>query len=40
MNGEDADMDLFNDYLLVNERLDATGHFFVFDPTEGKLFGT
>ena len=40
MSGDDPDMELFNDYLLVNERLDAAGCFFVFDPTEGKLFGT
>ena len=39
MNGDDPDMDLFNDYLLVNERLDSTGNFFIFDPSEGKLFG-
>ena len=39
MNGDDPDMDLFNDYLLVNERLEATGNFFIFDPIEGKLLG-
>jgi hypothetical protein len=37
MDGRDSDMVLFNDYLLINERLEATGHFVIFDAQEGKL---
>ncbi|MCY2995927.1 MAG: hypothetical protein NTY19_49965, partial [Planctomycetota bacterium] len=40
MSGDDPEMELFNDYLLVSERLDATGQFLLFDQVEGKLFGT
>ena len=37
MGGDDVEMTLFNDYLLINERLQKTGHFVIFDPQEGKL---
>lgn len=40
MYGDDLEMELFNDYLLINERLNDTGKFFIFDQIEGKLFGT
>ncbi len=40
MNGRDEDMQLYNDYLLINERLDATGKFIIFDQFTGQLFGT
>jgi hypothetical protein len=39
MASDDPDMELFNDYLLVNERLDETGNFLIFDQAEGNLFG-
>lgn len=38
MSGDDPDMELFNDFLLINERLQATGNFVIFDPQECKLF--
>jgi hypothetical protein len=34
---EDPDMELFNDYLLVAERLQKTGNFVIFDRNQGKL---
>jgi hypothetical protein len=34
---EDPDMDLFNDYLLVAERLNKTGQFVIFDCNQSKL---
>lgn len=37
MSGDDPGMELFNDYLLINERLQATGKFVLFDLQEGKL---
>lgn len=37
MTGDDPDMELFNDYLLINERLQATGKFVIFDTYECKL---
>lgn len=37
MAGDDPDMELFNDYLLINERLQATGKFVIFDTQECKL---
>ena len=37
MAGEDPEMELFNDYLLINERLQETGKFFIFDTQECKL---
>ena len=35
--GTDPDMDLFNDYLLLAERLQKTGLFVNFDCNQGKL---
>ena len=40
MEGEDDNMELFNDYILINEKLDNTGNFFIFDQNEGRMFGT
>ena len=37
MNGEDPEMELFNDYLLINERLQKAGNFVIFDTQECKL---
>lgn len=37
MSGDDPDMDLLNDYALINERLHATGKFVIFDTEECKL---
>ena len=37
MAGDDPDMELFNDYLVINERLQATGKFVIFDTQERKL---
>ncbi|MEZ6142192.1 MAG: hypothetical protein R3B84_16650 [Zavarzinella sp.] len=37
MSGEDADMELFNDYLIINERLQELGRFVIFDSQECKL---
>ena len=37
MSGDDPDMDLFNDYLIINERLQEAGSFVIFDPNQGKL---
>jgi hypothetical protein len=37
MAGDDPDMELFNDYLLINERLQDTGKFVIFDTQECKL---
>lgn len=37
MAGDDPDMELFNDYLLINERLQASGKFVIFDTQECKL---
>ena len=37
MSGDDPDLDLFNDYLIINERLQETGLFVIFDPNKGKL---
>ena len=37
MSGEDTDMELFNDYLIINERLQKLGRFVIFDPQECKL---
>lgn len=37
MYGDDADMELFNDYLIINEQLQATGKFVIFDSAECKL---
>ena len=37
MAGDDPDMELFNDYLLINERLQATDKFIIFDTQECKL---
>ncbi len=37
MTGDDPTMDLFNDYLLINERLQATNDFVIFDSQECKL---
>jgi hypothetical protein len=37
MAGDDPEMELFNDYLLINERLEETGRFVLFDPQEGGL---
>jgi hypothetical protein len=31
------EMDLFNDYLMINERLQKTGKVIIFDPQDGKL---
>ncbi len=39
MNAEDADMRLYNAYLLRSEALDATGKCVIFDQFFGKLFG-
>jgi hypothetical protein len=39
MFGNDPDMGLFNYYLFINEDLEETGKFVVFDPIEGKLWG-
>lgn len=35
--GEDPDMDLFNDYLIIAEKLHGTGKFVVYDLVAGKL---
>jgi hypothetical protein len=37
MEGNDPDMELFNEYLLINERLQKTGKFVIFDTQECKL---
>jgi hypothetical protein len=37
MNGDDPDMELFNDYLIINERLQETGQVIIFDTEECKL---
>lgn len=39
MSGDDPDMEMFNDYLLVNKRLQKTGKVIIFDPGSGKEFG-
>ncbi|WP_425616729.1 hypothetical protein NA78x_000383 [Anatilimnocola sp. NA78] len=40
MTSEDPEMDLFNDYLMINEQLQSTGLFTIFDTQECKfLFG-
>ena len=38
ISGDDPDMKLFNDYLLVVEKLEATGSFYIFDQSEEELF--
>ncbi|MCL2309255.1 MAG: hypothetical protein FWC42_03120 [Proteobacteria bacterium] len=35
--GDDPDMDLFDDYLLINERLQGAGKFVIFDTQECTL---
>jgi hypothetical protein len=37
MTGDDPDRELFNDFLLINEHLQATGNFVIFDAQECKL---
>ena len=37
MAGEDPDMELLNDYMLINEELQATGNFVIFDTQECRL---
>ncbi|WP_206817736.1 hypothetical protein [Chroococcus sp. FPU101] len=37
MSGDDSEMELFNDYLLINQRLQETGQFVIFDAQECKL---
>ena len=37
MIGDDPDMVLFNDYLMINERAQATGKVVIFDSQECKL---
>jgi hypothetical protein len=37
MAGDDPEMELFNDYLLINERLQEMGGFVIFDTQECKL---
>jgi hypothetical protein len=37
MSGDDPDMVLFDDYLLINEGLEETGRFVLFDPHECRL---
>jgi hypothetical protein len=37
MSGDDPDMELFNLYLTINDRLQATGMFVIFDTQECKL---
>src|SRR5262245_24061317 len=37
MAGDDPEMELFNNYLLINERLQETGKFVIFDAQECKL---
>ncbi len=37
IGGDDPEMELFNDYLLVAERLQGTGLFVIFDPHQCKL---
>ena len=39
MKGDDMDMLLFNDYLLILERITATDKFFIFDSAQGREFG-
>jgi hypothetical protein len=39
MSGNDPEMVLFNVFLLINERLDSTGLFILFDCFSGDLFG-
>lgn len=38
VQGEDPEMELFNDYLLVMETLDKMDKFVIYDPTEGIEF--
>lgn len=38
MVGNDPDMLFFNDYLLINEKLYATGKFVIFDQVAGEEF--
>jgi len=40
MHADDMDMDFFNDYLVINEHLEKTNKFIIFDPNQGKLFGS
>jgi hypothetical protein len=37
MEGDDPEMELFNSYLMINERLQAIGCFVIFDSQECKL---
>jgi len=37
MSGDDPGMDLFNHYLIINEKLQATGKFVIFDSQQCKL---
>ena len=38
MNGQDIDMLLFNDYLLVLEKISATNKFYIFDSAQGEEY--
>ena len=40
MSGRDDDLLLYNEYLLINERLEDTGLFVVLDQFSGTRFGT
>lgn len=37
MSGDDPDMELFDDYMLINERLHETGQVVIFDTQDCKL---
>ncbi len=39
MNGRDDEMLLYNEYLLINERLEAAGLFVIFDQYSEQFFG-
>lgn len=39
MSGNDPELDLMNDQILLCERLEETGRFILFDPAAGTLFG-
>jgi hypothetical protein len=38
-SGDDPDLELFNDFVILMEWLEATGHFAIFDPNEETAFG-
>ena len=39
VSGEDPEMDLFNDYMMILEEIHATGKVILIDPVEGQELG-